>query len=118
MKSLLTAVLLCAAVFCGSAEAQSPPLARCFKVNRLLKMDGDHYWADWTNACPYIIDSVYVKVRFSDKARSQLGDGLWALHFISPGAHRVTRLTAPASVPHFEFVSVRRITTNLLEALR
>ena len=114
MKGLLALVFFCAA----SAYAQSPPLSHCFKVNAMIKMDGDHYWADWTNRCPYTIDSVYVKVKFSDKSRTTLGDGLWALHFISPGAHRVTRLTAPASVPRFEFIRVRRITTDLMEALR
>jgi hypothetical protein len=80
-------------------------------------MDEDHYWANWANACPYTIDSVYVLVRFSNRSRNQLGNGVWALHFVVPGTHQVMRLTAPRAVPDFDFVQVRKITTDSLEAL-
>ena len=102
----------------GLACAQSPAVSHCFKVNALIKMDEDHYWADWTNGCPYTIDSVYVTVKFSDKSRQNIGDGVWSLHFIGPGASRVTRLTTPKGVPDFQFVNVNKVTPDLLEALR
>lgn len=116
MKQLLLPLLFLATgvVAC----AQSPVVSRCFKVNALIKMDEDHYWADWTNSCPYTIDSVYVMVKFSDKSRHSVGDGVWSLHFIGPGTRRVMRLSAPGNVPLFQFVSVKKVTADLEEALR
>ena len=102
----------------GLACAQSPAVSHCFKVNALIKMDEDHYWADWTNGCPYTIDSVYVMVKFSDKSRQKVGDGVWSLHFISPGARRVTRLSAPKNVRDFQFINVKKVTPDFEEALR
>ena len=92
-------------------------VSECFKVNSLIKMDEDHYWANWTNSCPYTIDSVYVMVKFVDKARKTLGNGVWSLHFITPGTHRVIRFTAPLTVPGFESINVHKITTDSDEAL-
>ena len=114
MKHLLTLFALTGAF----AFAESPRIPQCFKVNALIKMDADHYWADWTNRCPYTIDSVYVMVKFADKASSHVGNGVWALHFIVPGTHRVTRFSAPSTVPEFSRVDVRKITVNWEEALR
>jgi hypothetical protein len=115
MKHLLPLLFL---VTTGLACAESPAAPNCFKVNALLKMDEDHYWADWTNACSYTIDSVYVMVKFSDKSRHTVGDGVWSLHFVSPGTRRVMRLTAPKNVPDFQFVHVKKVTLDFEEALR
>ena len=101
----------------GVAAAASPEVSECFKVHSLIRMDQDHYWANWTNACPYTIDSVYVMIRFAGKSVSGPGDGVWGLHFVTPGTHRVTRFSAPLSVPDFESVHVRKITTDSAEAL-
>ena len=106
------AVLSAALVF-----PASPRLADCFKVHSLLRMDRDHYWADWSNACPYTIDSVYVLVQFADRSRVPIGEGVWALHFVVPGAHQVTRFTAPRNVPDFDSVRVHKITASSEEAL-
>ncbi len=111
-RFLSAAMLTAVAVFAGS-----PELTECFKVNELLKTDAEHYWANWSNACPYTIDSVYVAVRFSDRSGVNLGEGVWALHFLPPGAHRVTRFTTPQSVADFDSVRVRKITSNSEEAL-
>lgn len=116
MKCLLPLLLFLATS--GLSNAQSPAVSNCFKVNALIKMDEDHYWADWTNRCPYTVDSVYVTVKFSDKSRRKVGDGVWSLHFITPGASRVTRLTAPKDVTDFQFVNVKKVTPDLVEALR
>ncbi len=116
MKQLLLPLLFLATG--GFACAQNPAVSHCFKVNALIKMDEDHYWADWTNSCPYTIDSVYVMVKFSDKSRQAVGDGVWSLHFVGPGARRVMRLTAPRDVPVFQFVSVKKVTPDFEEALR
>jgi tetratricopeptide (TPR) repeat protein len=105
------------AIWMAVAACAQPKVAQCFKVYDLLKMDEDHYWANWANACPYTIDSVYVMVRFSDRSRTRLGNGVWALHFVTPGTHQVTRFTAPRGVPYFDFVQLHKITTDSLEAL-
>jgi hypothetical protein len=63
LKRLLTSLLFLAA---SSAAAERPAVPQCFKVHALIKMDEGHYWANWTNACPYVIDSVYVMVKFAD----------------------------------------------------
>ena len=97
--------------------AAQPVVSQCFKVHSLIKMDEDHYWANWANACPYTIDSVYIMVKFSSRSRVSLGNGVLALHFVVPGTHQVTRFTAPKSVPDFDFIEVRKITTNSEEAL-
>ena len=112
MKRLLLLVLLG-----GSAFGAEPKVSDCFKVNALLKMDGDHYWADWKNACPYTIDSVYVAVEFADRMGRSVGNGLWALHLVGPGLARVIRLSTPPTSAAFERISVRKITTDLEQAL-
>jgi len=43
---------------------------------------------------------------------------VWAMYFVTPGTHRVTRFTAPLTVPEFASVSIRKITTDSVEALR
>jgi len=105
------------AIAMAAAASAQPKIAQCFKVYDLVKMDEDHYWANWANACPYTIDSVYVMVRFSDRSRTRLGNGVWALHFVVPGTHQVTRFTAPRAVPDFDFIQLNKITTDSLEAL-
>ena len=82
-------------------------ISTCFKVRRLLKTDETHYWADWTNTCPFTIDPVYVMVRFLDGPQT-LDDGVWPMYFILPGVHRVTRFSIPVGVEGFEFIRVRR----------
>jgi hypothetical protein len=115
MKYLFLPLFLFAS---GLACAETPAVTHCFKVNALIKMDEDHYWADWTNSCPYTIDSVYVMVKFSDKSRQKVGDGVWSLHFVGPGLRRVMRLSAPKNVPDFQFVNVKKVTLDFEEALR
>ena len=115
MKALLTLLLLLSA---GSAFAQKPKVSDCFKVHALIRADEGHYWADWTNACPYTINSVYVLVTFADKSRHQIGDGVWPMYFVTPGSHRVTRFSAPSEVSDFAWVHVRKITADAVEGLR
>ena len=101
----------------GLAMAEDPSVAKCFKVNALLKMDGDHYWADWKNSCPYTIDSVYISVEFADRRGKSVGNGLWALHLVGPGLARVIRLSTPVTSGDFQRILVRKITTDLEQAL-
>jgi hypothetical protein len=96
---------------------QKPQVPQCFKVNALIRMDDDHYWANWTNACSYAVDSVYVNVEFVDGDQRSLGNGLWSMHFVVPGAHQVTRFSTPPGVSAFRFIRVRKVTTTLDEAL-
>jgi hypothetical protein len=124
MTTFPWSALLCSGLACSGLlsaadiAAENPTIPECFKVHRLLKTDATHYWADWTNTCPFTIDSVYVMVRFLDPGRKQLGEGVWPMYFILPGVHRVTRFSVPVGVDGFEFINVRRITTNSVEALR
>jgi len=108
------ALLLLFAV--ASPAAEKPAITECFKIQALTKTDEEHYWADWANTCPYTIDTVYVKIGFFDKLRRPLGNGVWGLHFILQGAHRVTRFSTPSGVAGFEFVNVRKVTTDTDEA--
>jgi|SRR5579884_1444437 len=114
MKHLILALGLC----CLTASAADQPAARragverCFKVHRLLRSDSSHYWAEWSNTCPYTIDAVYVMVGFLDGSRKELGNGVWPMYFVQPGAHRVTRFSAPAAVEGFASVRLHRITTD------
>jgi hypothetical protein len=88
----------------------------CFKVHWLLRADDAHYWADWVSECPYTIDRVYVMIHFADHAKNHLGNGVWPMYFVLPGAHQVTRFSAPAEVSGFETVLLHRITTETAEA--
>ena len=97
--------------------ADKPKVTECFKIQSLTKTDNEHYWANWANTCPYTIDKIYVMIGFLDKFRKPLGDGVWGLHFILQGAHRVTRFSTPSGVSGFEFLSVRKVTTDSDEAL-
>lgn len=132
MKHLLTALV----VFCGAAlgqdtadgtaeiavaavkhaAANQASVSQCFKVHRLLKTDSTHYWADWSNTCPYTIEAVYVMVGFRDQSRREMGNGVWPMYFVTPGTHRVTRFSAP--VADFETVQVHGITTDSALALK
>jgi hypothetical protein len=114
MKRALAVAVLATAAFAGD----KPSVTQCFKVHSLIRADGEHYWADWTNSCPYTIDSVYVMIGFRDKSRKWLGDGVWGLHFITQGAHRVTRFSVPRGVDGFESLDIRKVTTDFTEALR
>jgi hypothetical protein len=88
----------------------------CFKVHWLLRADDAHYWADWVSECPYTIDSVYVMVGFVDHGKKSLGNGVWPMYFVLPGAHQVTRFSAPADVSGFETMVVHHITVDSAEA--
>ena len=114
MKQALVLLLLAV----GAGAGDKPTVSQCFQVHSLTRTDGEHYWADWTNACPYTIDSVYVMIDFWDKFHNRLGDGVWGLHFITQGAHRVTRFSAPRGVDSFESVGIRKVTTDSDEALQ
>ncbi|HVO96474.1 MAG TPA: hypothetical protein VMT15_00320 [Bryobacteraceae bacterium] len=96
--------------------AQSPKVSDCFKVHSMVRADEAHYWATWTNACHYTIDSVYVMVSFADHAAREVATGVWSLHFIEPGAHRTMRFDAPGKLSDFASVRTHRITSDLSEA--
>jgi hypothetical protein len=99
-------------------KVQAPPkVADCFKVNRLLKIDATFYWADWSNACPYTVETVYVIVVFVDGSSKELGGGVWPMYFVEPGVHRVTRFTVPVGVSAYETLRVSTITTDSAVAL-
>jgi hypothetical protein len=108
--------LVCGLTFAAIALAQHPKVSECFKVHELLRADEEHYWATWTNACPYTIDAVYVTVRFADRSSRELADGVWSLHFIPPGAHRTMRFSAPGKLVDFASVHEKKITSDMEEA--
>jgi hypothetical protein len=130
MKHLLAILLVCPLLVCSVTGADIPAprdsvevsarnsvdVSKCFKVRRLLRTDATHYWADWSNSCPFTIDAVYVMVGFLDGRRHEMGNGVWPMYFVTPGAHRVTRFSAP--VANFATVHVHQITTDSLIALR
>jgi hypothetical protein len=113
MKLFFLSLLLSIPALAGP----EPSVSDCFKVHSMTRMDDEHYWADWTNSCPYTIDSVYVMIGFADHSHKSLGNGVWGLHFITQGAHRVIRFSTPSRVDGFEFVRLRKITTDANEAL-
>jgi hypothetical protein len=120
----LASLVCCGILGCGIAwgaeketAEKAPSVPECFKVHRLLKTDETHYWADWTNTCPYTIESVYVMVGFVNGVSQYLGEGVWPMYFVLPGMHRVTRFSVPKGVDGFESIIVRRITTSSKEAL-
>jgi hypothetical protein len=116
MKHLVLGLMFAAIPFAPCAMAQHPNVSQCFKVHELLRADEAHYWATWTNTCPYTIDSVYVMVRFADHSAREVADGVWSLHFITPGAHRTMRFSAPGKLADFASVRQQRITGDMGEA--
>lgn len=108
--------LVCGLTFATIALAQHPSVSECFKVRELLRADEAHYWATWTNTCPYTIDAVYVTVRFADRSSRELADGIWSLHFVPPGAHRTVRFSAPGKLADFASVHQKKITADIEEA--
>lgn len=102
--------------FAAFAMAEHANVSQCFKVHELLRADEEHYWATWTNACPYTIDSVYVMVKFADRSAKEVADGVWSLHFIAPGAHRTMRFSAPGKLADFASVRQSKITADMYEA--
>jgi hypothetical protein len=101
---------------CAAFVLAQPKVSECFKVHELLRADEEHYWATWTNTCPYTVDSVYVLVRFADGASRDLADGVWSLHFVEPGAHRTMRFSAPGKIADFVSVHEKKITADMSEA--
>ena len=108
--------LVCGLTFAAIALAQNPRVSECFKVHELLRADAEHYWATWTNTCPYTIDAVYVTVRFADRTSKNLADGVWSLHFVPSGAHRTMRFSAPGKLGDFASVHQKKITADMTEA--
>ena len=108
--------LVCGLTFAAIALAQHPVVSECFKVRELLRADEEHYWATWSNTCPYTIDAVYVTVRFADRSAKALADGVWSLHFVPPGAHRTMRFSAPGKIADFVSVHQKNITADMAEA--
>jgi hypothetical protein len=102
--------------FSAIALAQHPKVSECFKVHELLRADEEHYWATWTNSCPYTIDAVYVMVRFADHSSREIANGVWSLHFIPSGAHRTMRFSAPGKIADFASVHQKKITADMAEA--
>lgn len=102
----------------GKKLSSKTDVGQCFKIHRMLRADEAHYWADWSNACPFTIEAVYVLVGFADHSRKELGNGVWPMYFIQPGVHRVTRFSAPAGVADFETVHLHRITTDSADAFK
>lgn len=89
---------------------------QCFKIHWMLRADEAHYWADWISECPYTIDSVYVMIGFLDHGKKHVSNGVWPMYFVLPGAHQVTRFSAPAEAAGFEMVIVHKVTTESAEA--
>ena len=98
------------------AFAQHPAVSECFKVHEMIRADQEHYWTTWTNTCPYTIDSVYVLVRFADHSSKEIANGVWSLHFITPGTHRTMRFSAPGKIADFATVRQQKITGDMAEA--
>jgi hypothetical protein len=119
MKALLVFLLTASAVLAQKPKPRPRPgISDCFKVRALIRADEAHYWADWANACPYTIDRVYVLVAFNDKSNRHVGDGVWPLYFVTPGAHRVIRFSVSSEVADFAFVHLQKITVDEEEGLR
>ncbi len=102
--------------FAALALAQHENVSQCFTVHELLRADEEHYWATWSNNCPYTIDSVYVLVKFSYRSAKDVADGVWSLHFVAPGAHRTMRFSAPGKIADFASVRQKKITGDIYEA--
>ena len=119
MKAPLTLVfLLAASAAFAQKQNPKPKISDCFKVRAMIRADEAHYWADWRNTCPYTIDAVYVLVTFNDKSRHHVGDGVWPLYFVTPGAHRVIRFSVSSEVSDFASVHLQKITADAEEGLR
>ena len=121
MKTLLVFLLTASAALAQKPKPRPKPrpgISDCFKVRALLRADEAHYWADLANACPYTIDKVYVLVTFHDKSNHHVGDGVWPLYFVTPGAHRVIRFSVSSEVSDFAFVHLQKITADAEEGLR
>lgn len=114
MKHLVLWLAFAASPLAQHALAQQ--VSECFKVHELLRADEEHYWATWTNACPYTIDAVYVMVKFADRSARDVAEGVWSLHFIAPGAHRTMRFSAPGKLADFASVRQKKITGDIYEA--
>jgi len=116
MKHLVCGLTFAAIALAQHSLSERPAVSECFKVHELLRADEEHYWATWTNTCPYTIDAVYVTVRFADRSSRDLADGVWSLHFVPPGAHRTMRFSAPGKVADFVSVHEKKITADMAEA--
>lgn len=116
MKHFVLGLTFAALPLAQHAMAQHQNVAACFKVHSMIRADEEHYWATWTNACPYTIDSVYVLVNFADRSAKEVADGVWSLHFIAPGAHRTMRFSAPGKLADFASVRQKKITGDIYEA--
>ena len=55
-------------------------------------------------------------VGFLDHDKNHMGNGVWPMYFVLPGAHQVTRFSAPAEVSGFETMTVHHITIDTAEA--
>jgi hypothetical protein len=109
-------VLIAAASFLAAAE-NKPPVHECFKVRSLERVDDLHYRQISENTCPYTLEVVYVLVKFMDKDGYRIGVDKYSAPWVNPGERLKTVLEVPLYVRGFKTVGVRKITSDVSEAL-
>jgi hypothetical protein len=100
-----------------ASETRIENVSQCFRVRQMTKSEDVRYFVDATSHCSREYDAVYVQVSFLDGAGKHLDDGVWAIYWCRPGRRETHEFGIPERATGFERVVLRRITTDLAQAL-
>jgi hypothetical protein len=116
MKHLGKLLPLLLLVF-SATPARSENLSQCLNIREMVKSTEFRYYVDAVSRCAHEYETVYVMVSFLDNAGKRMDDGVWAVYGLRPGRAEVHEFAVPKAAQGFARVVLRKITTDVMEAI-
>jgi hypothetical protein len=113
LRSCLPVILLA-----GAFSANAEDVAHCFVVHEMVKTEDSRYLVDAVSRCSREYDAVYVMVSFLDAEGKLLDNGVWAIYWCRPGRREVHEFQIPRGATGFARVTISKVTTDSVEALK
>jgi len=116
MKHLSKLLPLLLFVF-SATPARSENLSQCFDIREMVKSTEFRYYVDSVSHCAHEYETVYVMVSFLDSKGKHMDNGVWAIYGLRPGRPEVHEFAVPLAAQGFASVVLRKITTDVMEAI-
>jgi hypothetical protein len=116
MKHLSKLLPLLLFVF-SATPARSENLSQCFNIHEMVKSTEARYYVDAVSHCAHDYETVYVMVSFLDANGKHMDNGVWAIYGLRPGRPEIHEFAVPRAAQGFASVVLRKITTDVVEAI-